>query len=115
MPCVNKGVPVVKIDGMTKESIGERSHRRGRSQACAPDCRFFAAAYSLAVIQSDGCSVRRDSYKSSAERVQDMHLRVGENLTRNRCIVRGGDKAGHGLCDRRWRRHRALPYFYKIW
>src|SRR5262245_23613142 len=114
MTRVNEGVPVVEVDGMAEEPVGECRHGCGGFLVCSPNCGFVAMAQPFAVVKSNRSSVGCRSHKCGAEGVEDMHFGVDENFFRNGRIVRFGDEAGESVCDRGKSWHDALPYCRKI-
>src|SRR5262249_43753188 len=81
MTRVNKGVPVVEVDGVAEKPVGECRHGCRRFLVCSPNCGFVAMAEPFAVVKSNSSSVGCHPNKCDAEGVEDMHFGVDENFS----------------------------------
>ena len=84
MTDVNESVPIVEIERVREQAVGEGRGGNRCLGAGAPDRGFGGNAETLAVIEGDFRRLRRNAGERNAEHVQDMQLGVGAGLGR-RC------------------------------
>ena len=76
-----KGVPVVVIDGVGQQAVGESGHGGGGFSGVPQIDDSSLCAESFAIIECDAARARWNANKRDAERVEDMHLGIGQSFS----------------------------------
>jgi hypothetical protein len=103
MPHMDKGVPIVEIERMCEETIGERCRRYGCFLRGAPDRSFLGSAQFRTISERDFYRRFIEAGQRNAQCVEYMQLGVGSSWLGDCRKFGHGDKLGQFFGDR-WRR-----------
>ena len=88
MADMDEGVPVIVVEGVGEQAIGEGGGADRGFRLGAPDRSFVGSAEAFAIIERDFGCLCGSAGQRHAEGVEDMHLGIGQ------CLVRNGRKLG---------------------